>query len=253
MEWWKLGLEFTKVLIWPLVILTLGLVFKRPISGIFKRGFEAEAAGLKLRVDAAEEALQRATQVGLDQLPEVPSESPGHEEAEPNVLANGAEDPANNQAGEAPQQTNEEDTQLKELAAQFETRLMEVEQERRQAVEQVLAKGAQIGWEWARIGEHRPPEFDVHWTREGHPSITVNRPPQNPLDSLSTKGRARLASSTANHIARKNNLENEIRATEEAAIKAQQFGRLEDRLVHEERLKHLRVELAIIDPTSALI
>jgi hypothetical protein len=60
-EWWKLGLEYFKVAVgWPLIVLAIVVVLRKPLAGLFKRDLEAEAAGVRLRVGRAEEAVEQA-------------------------------------------------------------------------------------------------------------------------------------------------------------------------------------------------
>ncbi|MEN3541041.1 hypothetical protein AAH991_38415 [Microbispora sp. ZYX-F-249] len=158
MEWWKLGLEYTKVLFsWPLILFLIVFLLRKPIGEfLLKRNFEAEGAGMRVRVGSAEaaagEALGYAAQISkADVGDSTYAETDG-----------------------SPRR----------------------EAERRRAMEQVLAEGARLGWEWAQSGQDKPPAVVVHWNADGTPRVLA-LPRSTVLDE---EVRASRASNTYFHM-----------------------------------------------------
>ncbi|MEV0821930.1 hypothetical protein [Nonomuraea rubra] len=166
MEWWKLGLEYLKVLAgWPIIILALAVVLRKHIGGLLRRDLEAEAAGVRVRVgraeEAAEQALEEATQLSLVEPNEV---------TESLQESDGQEQQPRDSSSELPLTT-----QVQVLEAQ-----LKLEEDRRSALERVLSEGARLGWEWAKSGEIEPPELSVVWSDEGTPRVQTEREARTP-------------------------------------------------------------------------
>lgn len=70
MEIARLVLDYLEVLVWPLVVLALGILFRRPISGFIDRIRSAKALGVEADLDAIR----------------VVNEDPGLDDAERNRL-----------------------------------------------------------------------------------------------------------------------------------------------------------------------
>ncbi|GAA1684506.1 hypothetical protein GCM10009733_096430 [Nonomuraea maheshkhaliensis] len=152
MEWWKLGLDYLKVATgWPIILLLIVIVLRRPIAALFKRDFEAEAVGVKVRVgpetQAASEALEDARNPPTTEItaPET-QETSGSDEVDTSIAINNA--------------------------SQFESRIKELEA-REEALVRVLSEGARIGWEWAKAEKSSPPRLIVNWSSEGAPKVTI--------------------------------------------------------------------------------
>lgn len=162
MEWWKLGLEYLKIVVgWPLVVLAIAIVLRKQIAGLLRRDLEAEAAGVKLRLGRAEEAVEEA----LGEATQVTSLDNPSENIE-------AIDAKNN--GDETTSADSERLKLSQQISALEGRL-ETEQTRRAALERVLSEGARLGWEWARAGESEPPRITVQWSPKGVPHVYTER------------------------------------------------------------------------------
>ncbi|MEU7693638.1 hypothetical protein [Microbispora hainanensis] len=162
MEWWKLGLEYLKIVVgWPLVVLAIAIVLRKPIATLLRRDLEAEAAGMKLRLGRAEEAVEEA----LGEATQVTALDATSDQIE-------AIDGKNNDNETL--SLDSEKVQLSQQISALEGRL-KTEQTRRAALERVLSEGARLGWEWARAGESEPPRIIVQWSSKGVPHVYTER------------------------------------------------------------------------------
>jgi hypothetical protein len=72
MEWWRLALDYLKVLIWPALWLTLALLFRDSIRAFVQRLRSFEGAGLKLSaIEGAEIAEAKVDEALKDSDPAV--------------------------------------------------------------------------------------------------------------------------------------------------------------------------------------
>jgi hypothetical protein len=145
---WTLGLEYLKVLVWPLIAILAIVLFRTPLQGLIGRVSKVGAAGAEVEFDQAEKVLKQAD-----------------ETIEAIETKAGSDTSASDQ-----QETPEADSDAqKSWQDAFRAHL--AEETRRSAIEQVLHEGARLGWEWARSGEQKPPHLAITWTADDRPQI----------------------------------------------------------------------------------
>ncbi|MFF5110409.1 hypothetical protein [Streptosporangium sp. NPDC000509] len=146
MEWWKLGLEYAKVIFsWPIVMVALVLILRKPINELLlKRDVELEAAGARIKVGSAEENLEEALGEAVQ----------ASEEIVPEIESLGSDSDGGHEGG----------------VAGLESRLA-AERVRRQAMERVISESSRLGWEWAQSGKKEPPNIIIHWDHEENPRV----------------------------------------------------------------------------------
>ncbi|MEU9833699.1 hypothetical protein AB0D67_19440 [Streptosporangium sp. NPDC048047] len=154
---WNLALSYLQTLIWPMLIVALALVFRHPLARLVGRLRKAGAAGVEVEFEQAEEALRQAD-TALE-VTSTPDTEPPNESPQP------IEEAKESRGGDVDRWPDPQ----RPTPPSHDDR--HAEANRRKAIENVLAEGIRLGWEYAKYGESAPPKFGVEWTSSGTPRI----------------------------------------------------------------------------------
>ncbi|MBO3752640.1 hypothetical protein J5X84_41870 [Streptosporangiaceae bacterium NEAU-GS5] len=146
---WNLVLDYVRVLIWPVIATLVAIAFRQPIRSLVSRIRKAGAVGVEVEFHQAEEVLRRA-----DEVIEAGQNS---------------NTPAMDSKSVDTVDINEKEMGLIQTST-AEDQLDIAEEARRIAIEEVLAEGVRLGWEYATYGESQPPRLEVTWN-SGNPQI----------------------------------------------------------------------------------
>jgi PcrA/UvrD helicase-like protein len=159
MEWARLILDYLKVLAWPVVVITLGFIFRRAITRLIDRIRRGRAAGIEVELDQTAEVLLEA-----EKLIEL-SQDDG--------IENDASQIQENHISES--DSNKDVQNFSETGSTQSSRSEQMDDRadvlRRLAIDDILMEGARIGFEWAHEGEPEPPDLAVYWGEDGKPSV----------------------------------------------------------------------------------